>query len=265
LNSYASTGESFSISDPNEVWIMEMMSKGPGHRGSVWVARRVPAGYVCGHANQARIQTWPRDDASNGTLWAPDVVEFAVAQGLYPATAPSAAFSFSDVFDPVTPAGARLCELRVWNFFRQVIASGEEFAAQYLDYVQGRNLSNRMPLWVEAGRPVAVNDTMWYMRAHYTGTWFDQRTDVGAGAFHAELRKRPVVWQQPAEAVGEQSPGDGTSNSTAASTYVNERNVGYQGTFFHFVAQARAWMPYPVGGIIWFGVDDTSHSVRTPM
>merc|ERR1711935_570591 len=137
---YASTGESFSIADTDEVWVLEMIGKGPKHLGTVWVARKVPDGAVCGHANQARIRTWPRDHTA---LWASDTVDFAKRQGLYPMQGDEEEFSFSDTFDPVTPAGARLCELRVWQFFRSVLPSSDQFGEDYLDYVQGRNLSNR--------------------------------------------------------------------------------------------------------------------------
>lgn len=249
---YASTGESFSIGDPNETWIMDLIGTAnytTTGKGTVWVARRVPYGYVSGHANQARITTFPLDDP-DGTLYHPDTISFARSLGLYPASAPDTDFSFSDVFDPVTPAGARQCELRVWEFFRQAMEEeeGNKFASDYLDYVRGENLTHRMPLWVRAKkRGITLNETMWYTRSHYRSTWFDQRSDVGAGSFHAELRTRPITWQYE------------------GSTYVNERNVGYQGTFFHFVAQARSWLPNCIGGLIWFGVDDASHSPRIPM
>jgi len=241
---YASTGESFSISDPNEVWIMEMIGRGHGARGAVWVARRVPDGYVCAHANQARITTFPRDSPTD-TLFSPDVVDFAVGKGLYPKEAVPEAFSFSDVFDPVTPLTARCCEARVWELFRHV--AGEDFAAAHLAYARGVNLTTRMPLWVKAASKVGLNQTMWIMRSHYRGSWFDQRSDIGAGSFQSEIRMRPGSWKL-----------DGRQ-------YVNERNIGYQGTFFNFVAQSRGWMPYPATGVIWFGVDDPSHSPRVPM
>ena len=126
-----------------------MIGKGPKQLGTVWVARQVPEGFVSGHANQARIRTWPREKDSN--MWSKDVVQFARAQGLYSSHSTDDAFSFSDTFDPVTPAGARLCELRVWNFFRTVLPLPDrhKFASDFLDYVQGRNLTNRMPLWVQ--------------------------------------------------------------------------------------------------------------------
>lgn len=248
---YASNGESFSLADPREVWLMEVMSKGPGERGSVWVARRIPDGYVCGHANQARIRTFPRDDPAN-CRYAADVLSFAVAHGLYPAHADPALFSFSDTFDPVGFTGARLAEARVWNFFRQVADDSGAFGAQYLDYVQGQNLTHRMPLWVKPYRKLSLNDTFTFMRAHYEGSVFDMRGtdgDVGAGAHDAAWRMRPLYW--PTEVGGRQ--------------YHNERPIGTQQTAWHFVGQMREWLPDEVGTIVWFSVDDTGHSHHVPV
>eukprot|EP00941_MAST-03F_sp_MAST-3F-sp1_P000665 g665.t1 len=244
---YASTGESFSISDKNEVWIMEMIGKGKTEKGSIWVARKIPEGAVCGHANQARITTWPRDDPENN-IYAPDVVSFARRHNLWSDEKSDEEFSFSDVFDPITPVGARACELRVWNFFRLALGGeeGEAFAKKHLSYVKGIDLRERMPLWVHVNS-VSLNTTMWAMRSRYRDTFFDQRSDIGAGPFHSEIRTRPEEFK-----VGN-------------VTYAFERNVGYQGTFFNFVAQGRKWLPDYIGGLTWFGVDDPTHSPRVPM
>lgn len=138
------------------MWVLELIGKGPGEVGAVWVAVKIPDGYVSGHANQARIRTFPQDDPET-CIYADDVVSFAVKKGLYPASSSAADFSFSDVYDPVGFGGARFCEVRVWDFFQRV-TSGME---QYLDYVQGRNLTNRMPLYVKVEKKLSVNDTMW--------------------------------------------------------------------------------------------------------
>jgi dipeptidase len=250
---YASTGESFSVSDPNEVWHVDWIGKGAGHKGAVWVARRLPDNTASAHANQARITTWPWNDPANGTMWAADVVTFAVEKKLYPAAARPQDFSFADVYDPLTVIGARLCEARVWDLFRHIVADGDAFAAEHLDYAQGRNLTNRMPLWVAVGKPISVNTTMWLMRGHYEGTWFDDRQLVGAGPYHSPYRARPLTFKH------------------GGAEYAFNRNLGYVGTFFHFVAQARSNHQHSndaaaeAGGIIWFGVDDASFSVRTPM
>jgi dipeptidase len=177
---YASTGESFSIADQTELWYMELIGKGHYGQGAVWVARRVPDGYVSGHANQARITTFPLDDPEN-CIYSPDVISFAKDIGIYAGS--DEEFSFSDIYDPVTYSGARFCEARVWSFFSTIM--GEEWSNQYLDYVQGSNLSNRMPLWVKPSSKLSLEDVMNGMRNHYDGTALETTgrtfSDVGAG------------------------------------------------------------------------------------
>lgn len=246
---YASSGESVSIADTKEVWLMELISKGAGETGIVWVARRIPDDSACSHANQARIRTWPRDDTS---LWANDTVSFAQSKGLYPKDADPLAFSFSDTFHPVDFLGARLCEARVYNMLSQITRDAT-FATQYLDYAQGYNLTNRMPLFVKAKArgAVSVNDTAWLMRTRFQGTWFDETglktPDVGAGAYHAEYRASPLTW------------------SSGGKKYISERTVSVQYNAFHFVAVPRADVPAPIGGVIWYGVDDQALSCRFPL
>jgi dipeptidase len=181
---YASDGESFSIGDPNEVWIMEVMSKGEGELGSVWVAQKIPDGYVSGHANQARIRTFIQNDPST-SRFAHDVIDFARKKNLYNGT--DAEFSFSDTYDPVSFVSARMCEARVWNMFRQVAAESD-FENEYLDYVKGENLTNRMPLYIKPKEKISLNDTFWFMRGHYENTYFDMSVDVGAGPFQSIYR-----------------------------------------------------------------------------
>jgi dipeptidase len=237
---YYSTGESFSISDPNEVWIMEIIGKGPGSKGAVWVARRVPDGYVCGHANQSRITTFPLNDPEN-CLYAPDVVEFARSKGYF--TGHDEEFSFADAYAPLDFEAVRFCEARVWSGFRKV-ADGMD---AYADYAKGENLKNRLPLWVEVNRKLMVQDVMNMMRDYYQGTDLDMTKDFGAGPNHVIIRWRPLTWKV-----------DGV-------TYFNERAISTQQTGFSFIAQSRSWLPDPVGGILWFGVDDTYSTVYTPM
>ena len=273
---YISSGESFSIADPNEVWIMELIGKGQ-EKGAVWVALRIPDGYVSGHANQARITTFPLANKQNKNsitsknldkllknpnidcVYAEDVISFAKKNNLY--AGPDGQFSFSDVYAPVDFSGARACEIRVWAMFNQVVDGMD----QYWDYATGRNINrakpyvkgeaqtpenfptNRMPLWVKPNEKVSVLDMMAFMRDHLEGTELDMTQDVGAGPFHCPYRSRPMGWEV-----------DGVE-------YVHERATATQQTGFSFVAQCRTTPINNIGGIIWFGVDDAASTVYCPM
>ena len=237
---YYSSGESFSIADKNEVWIMDLIGKGSENRGAVWVARRIPDGYVSAHANQARITTFPLDDPEN-CIYAEDVISFAREQGYFKGK--NKDFSFSDTYAPVTFGGARFCEARVWSFFSKIT----EGMDKYLDYAKGENLQNRMPLWVKPTEKLAVHDMMNFMRDHYEGTPLDMTADIGAGPYGLPYRWRPLTW----------SVGD--------VTYCNERAIATQQTGYSFVTESRNWLPDWIGGIFWFGVDDAATTVYNPM
>lgn len=239
---YASEGESFSIADGKEVWIMEIIGKGEGEKGAVWVAQRIPDGYVCAHANQARITTFPLNDPEN-CLYSPDVVAFAKKKGWVKADLADKDFSFSDTYAPLDFGAARGCESRVWSIFRRV-ASGMD---GYIDYVRGDNLAHRMPLWVKPEHKITIHEAMELMRDHFEGTEFDMTKDMGAGPYACPYRWRPLTYKV-----------DG-------KTYTNERAISTQQTGFSFVAQSRDWLPDPVGGVFWFGVDDSYSSVYMPM
>lgn len=255
---YASEGESFSIIDQNEAWVMEIIGKGEYELGAVWVAVRIPEGYVTAHANQARIQTFPLNDPEN-CLYSPDVVSFARKIGLYSETASDAEFSFSDVYDPVSFSGARICDARVWSFFGSIM--GSEWASQYEDYAYGYNLTNRMPLFVKPAKKISVKDTMGHMRNHYEGTSLDMTgktfSDVGAIYANAPVRSHPLSWSSKINP-------DGTSSSTPV-TYTHERPIATTQTGWNFVAQSRRWMPRELAALFWFGVDDSSTTVRFPI
>ena len=260
---YASEGESFSVSDANEAWIFEIIGKGPGNKGAVWVARSIPDGYICGHANQARIQTFPLATGKKNSIaltskdltrifdpivecaYAYDVIDFARSKKLYSGTDQD--FSFSDTYNPLTFSGARWCEIRVWSFFKSVNKDMD----QYINYVSGHDLKNRMPLWIKPDRKISNYDMMNFMRDHLEGTIFDMRKDIGAGPFASPYRWRPLTWK--------------VSDDKNAPEYTNERAVSTQQTGFVFVAESRSWLPDPIGGIFWFGVDDANTTVFNPM
>jgi dipeptidase len=248
---YYSSGESFSISDPYEVWIMELIGKGTElvskggrtfnkYKGAVWVAVRIPDGYVSGHANQARIRQFPLDDPEN-CLYAPDVISFAREMGYY--EGPDEEFSFSDTYAPVDFSGARFCEVRVWSFFKEINSNMD----QYFDYVKGEDLENRMPLYIKPERKISNRDLMQFMRDHLEGTELDMRKDAGAGPFELPYRWRPLTWEF-----------DG-------KTYCNERATATQQTGFSFVAESRPDKPDIIGGILWFGIDDAAATTYVPM
>ncbi|MCC6395659.1 MAG: C69 family dipeptidase [Bacteroidetes bacterium] len=237
---YHSSGESFSIADPHEVWIMEMIGKGSGNKGAVWVAMRIPDGYIAGHANHPRITTFPLHDTVN-CYYAPDVITFARSRGYF--SGEDAQFSFSDTYAPLDFGAARFCEARIWSVFNRVNGS----MGRYLDYARGANLENRMPLWIKPDRKLTVHETMELMRDYFQGTELDMSKDVGAGPYGCPYRWRPMTW------------------NVDSVEYLNERAISTQQTGFSFVAQGRSWLPDHIGGIFWFGVDDTYHTVYTPM
>ena len=242
---YASEGESFTLTDPREAWVMELIGKGQGEKGAVWMAVRIPDGHVAAHANQARIPfvDMTKKD-TNSARWAPDVVEFAIARKLYDPSK-GIPFSFSDVYDPVTFSGARNGEARVWSFFSKV-TSIPNFQSTFEAYATGSQLSPRMPLHVPVEDKQSVHDIMMHMRDHYDGTVLNMTGDVGAGAWAAKFRDRPLTW------------------TYGEHFYVNERSIGTQQSAWHFVANMRPWLPDHIGGVFWFGVDDATFSVHLP-
>ena len=237
---YYSSGESFSIADKNEVWILEMIGKGKGNKGAVWVARRIPDGYISGHANQARIRTFPLNDSEN-CVYSEDIISFAKEKGWYKGKDKN--FSFTDAYAPLDYGALRFCEARVWAGFRKVNSKMD----RYEDYAIGDNPKNVMPLWIKPDKKLSVQDVMGIMRDHFEGTTLDMTKDVGAGAFNNPYRWRPLTWKV-----------DGVQ-------YCNERAISTQQTGFSFVTQSRSWLPDGIGGIIWFGVDDAASTVYTPM
>ena len=236
---YASSGESFSIADPSEVWVMELIGKGKADKGAVWVARRVPDGYISGHANHSRIHNFPLKDKE--TLYSPDVIEFARKQGYY--NGKDKDFSFSRAY-AVTDAGAlRGCDARVWSYYNRFTDGGVD---QYLDWIL-RGRGEAMPLWVKPARKLSADDLKWMMRDHFEGTPLDMTQDIGAGPFDVPYRWRPMGF------------------TVDSVEYTHERAIATQQTGFSFVASMNAGRHDAMKGILWFGVDDANTCVYVPV
>ncbi len=246
---YASSGESISIGDSKEAWILEIIGKKGRYdadsvnldKGAVWVAVRIPDGYISAHANCARITTFPLNDPEN-CLYSPDVISYARQVGLFSGT--DQEFSFADTYCPLDFSAMRGCEARVWSFFNKY---GDFEAEKYLDYASGENPKNRMPLYVKAKEKISVKNAADMMRDHFEGTPFDMREDIGAGGNALPYRWRPMDFEI-----------DGV-------VLTNERAIATQQTGFWFVGQSRGWLPDEIGGVFWFGVDDAGTSPLTPV
>ena len=251
---YPSEGESFSIADTEEAWVMDLVGKGSDNKGIVWVARRIPDGYICSHANQSRITRFPLNDPEN-CLYAPDVISFAREKGWF--SGADEEFSFRDAYQPLDFGEIRGCDARAWSAFN--ILTGGQFtymengvevtrpATDWLDYAMGYDLAGEMPLFVKPSRKISMKNVADVMRDHYEGTPMDMTTDIGAGGNALPYRWRPMGF------------------SWEGKEYVNERAIATQQTGFWFVAQARGYLPDTIGALIWFGTDDAATSYVTPI
>lgn len=242
---YESMGESFAIGDANEVWLMELIGKGKYGQGAVWVASKVPEGFVGSTANQARTTTFNQNDQDN-VRFSKDVIEFARQIGAYNGT--DSAFNFREAYDPITFSGARFGEARVFNLLNPACGGCLD---SHLDYAQGYNLNNSMPLFVPVTKKLTLNDTIALMRTHFENSWFDNtgvnRPDLGAGPGDSPYRFRPLVW------------------SSDGNSYLNERTVATQQSGWAFIAQSRSWLPNAIKAVEWFAPDDSSTSPRVPV
>lgn len=238
---YCSEGESFSIADPNEAWIMEMVGKGPGVHGAVWVAVRIPDDCISGHANQSRIHKFLQYNKKD-CIYAKDVITFARKKGLFKGK--NADFDFANTYCPLNFGGARYCEARVWSFFRKWTPGMDV----YFNYASGLDLKTEpMPLFVKPTKKLSVADVENAMRDQYEGTPLEMTDDAGAGAYISPYRPRPLSWEYKGK------------------KYFNERPTGTQQSSFTFVSQMRSFLPNAIGGVLWFGNDDANMIAYTPV
>ncbi len=238
---YNSHGESFSIGDPNEIWVMEMCGKAGKEKGAVWVAHRIPEDCITGHANAPRIHTFPQNDPEN-CIYAKDVISFARKMGYFKGKDKD--FDFAKAYGEWDFLAYRGCDARVWAFFNRYCSGMDK----YLPYLEGKEDAEIMPLYVKPDKKVSVRDMQRMMRDHFEGTPFDMTKDAGAKIFwESPYRFRPMNFKV-----------DG-------KTYFNERAIATQQTAFVLVSQMRSWLPNEIGGIHWFGVDDAATNVFVPM
>ncbi len=238
---YRSTGETFSIADKKEAWLMEMIGPGPGGTGAIWVARKVPNGYISCHANKARIGTFPLKDPRN-CLYSKNVISFAKDKGYYNPESKEP-FRFCEAYCPSTPKNQRFGDTRVWSIFRRA-APSLKLSPDYHRAVDG---AKPYPLWIKPDKKISLADVFALMRDHYEGTDYDMTKGIDAGPYNSPNRWRPLVW---------------TKDSVE---HAWERPISTQQTGYSFVSQSRSFLPDGVGGVLWYGVDDTWMTCYTPL
>ena len=252
---YNETGESFAICDKDEAWIMELIGKGPGRKGAVWVARRLPDGCITAYANSSRIRQFPQvkkaPKKSNvciiegDCMYSKDVISFAREMDYF--NGADADFSFREAYQPMTFSKARACEARVWSFFRRHYDAA--VIDSYLPFIDGKfDVCDELPLWIEPKAKVSVRDIMADMRDHYEGTALDMTADISAGPWASPYRNQPVNF----------SASDGTK-------MFRERPIGCQQSGMTMVCQMRSFLPDAVGGVTYFNLDDATMVAYVPV
>ena len=252
---YNATGESFAVCDKDEAWIMELIGKGPGRKGAVWVAMRVPDDCISAYANASRIRQFPQAkkvDKKKGfcivegeCMYAADVISFAREMGWY--DGPDKDFSFREAYGPLDFSAIRYCEARVWSFFRHHYDQAEMDA--YLPFINGQTeVCDHLPLWIKPDAPLSVRDLMNDMRDHYEGTALDMTTDVSAGPWASPYRNQPINFEA----------SDGTP-------MFRERPIGCQQSGMTMVCQMRSFLPDEVGGVTYFNMDDATMVAYVPV
>ena len=239
---YTSSGESFSIADKNEIWIMEMIGKGDAQKGAVWVAVRIPDDCIAAHANQSRIHKFDLKDKQN-VMYAKDVIKFAREKGYF--TGKDADFSFSAAYSPADFGSQRFCDARAWSFFNHFV----EGMDKYVPYVDGYHIgqSEEMPLYFKPKHLLSLEDVMEAMRDHYEGTPFEFHSTLAGGVYGAPYQPSPLMWEHKGK------------------KYFNERPISTQQASYVVIAQLRSWLPREVGGVLWFGNDDPNMIAFTPV
>ncbi len=237
---YSDEGETFSVADKNEVWMMDIIGKGPGNKGAVWVACRVPDGYITAHANMPRISSFPLDDPDNW-LFAPDVIEFAVEKGYYD-PAFGQPFSFRLAYETPSPVSNRVCAARIWSIYRRS-APSQHFSVDFHRSVEG---ADDYPLFIKPDQKLSVRDAMDLMRDHFEGTPYDMTQGIDAGPFGSPYRWRDLTW------------------TVDDVKYCWERPISTQQAGFVMVSQCRDWLPNEIGGLYWYTPDDCYTTCFTP-
>ena len=238
---YASEGETFSIADTEEAWIMEMVGTGKGGEGAVWVARKIPDGMICAHANMSRIGEFPLNDPEN-CLYSKNVISFAIEKGYYNPDS-GEPFRFNDAYDPINPKHLRYCATRVWSLYNKTCPNSN-FS---IDFSRGVKNSKRYPLWIKPEKKLSLQDVMNIVRDHYEGTEIDMTKGLIAGPFGCPNRLRPLAFKED------------------STEYTWERPVSTYNAGFSIINQSRSWLPNSVGGVVWFGQDDNYTTCYQPL